>query len=324
MTKVDPDKVARMVRAQRGEEPESQEASYARLGAMLARPPARKGFRDRVIDAVGEADRGQPAERQARERQVERQPAERPAERQPAERQPAERQAEPAPEDHRERGRGRGRARIPSGVPFDRAWLDASVPLLRMLMGALLIGYSSLSTVYGVRDDLSPIERLQQVPALVLGDTRIAAALVIGGVAAFVLQGLQLLLAERHLPGYVLALAADAYYTRRQTMPWVVAVLTVAFVSDPALSESLLWGVTVAFGGYWLAELTGGWRSAWGAILIGALVAVGVWAAGNVIPPDDIRRVISRWLVLQSFVWLLAIGIAYWGEVLIIGPRRTR
>jgi hypothetical protein len=204
-----------------------------------------------------------------------------------------------------------------SNAPIKRAWLDASVPFWRVLISVAFIGYSIVSTVLGVRDDLTPIQVLLDVLITV------PIPLIGGIVVALLLQLAQLLLAERHKPGYVLSLIADAYYTRRQTLPWATVVIGTAFVSEPTTTEALLWAFVVSFG-LWLilSELAHLAVNTWWLLGLALVVAVlyaltiGTW------PTDSWWRLGSRWLVLQSSVWLSAIAVAYFGEVLLFGARR--
>lgn len=210
-----------------------------------------------------------------------------------------------------------------TGAPISRAWIDASLPLWRILVSLLLIGYSSVSTTLGVRDDLTPIEQLLSATTLPINGQHVALTLLGGILAAALLQVAQFWLAERHKPSYVLALIADAYYTRRQTLPWAAAILTTAFVSDPTTTESVLWAFVIAFG-VWLirSEIIRRSVNPWVMILLGALVAAAYALTIGAMPTDDPIRLGSRWLVLQSAVWLSAIAVAYFGEVLLFGPRR--
>ena len=210
-----------------------------------------------------------------------------------------------------------------TGAPISRAWIDASLPLWRILVSLLLIGYSSVSTTLGVRDDLTPIEQLLSVTTLPINGQHVALTLLGGILAAALLQVAQFWLAERHKPSYVLALIADAYYTRRQTLPWAAAILTTAFVSDPATTESILWAFVIAFG-LWLirSEIMRRSVNPWVMLMLGALVAAAYALTIGAMPTDDPIRLGSRWVVLQSAVWLSAIAVAYFGEVLLFGPRR--
>jgi hypothetical protein len=94
---------------------------------------------------------------------------------------------------------------LATGTPIDRRHLDTARRPLRILCGILFVGYSSVGTIVGVRDDLAP--------ALAGNPDAAIIGAGVGMVLALAIFLAEILLAESTLGWYLLVLAPDVWYT---------------------------------------------------------------------------------------------------------------
>lgn len=118
----------------------------------------------------------------------------------------------------------------PLAAPIDRRHLDTARTPFRVLLGVLFVGYSSIGTIIGVRDDLAPA--LAGRP----DGPMIGLAVGIGLALAIFLA--EIFLAEAALGWYLLVLIPDAWYTFRFS-DWIDAVLR------PQLPTGVVAGVVI-------------------------------------------------------------------------------
>lgn len=109
-----------------------------------------------------------------------------------------------------------GRVSIPA--PLDRNQLNKSAPWLRLLLGAVLIAYTSYTTVRGVGEDFAPLLQgtIGPVPVSLIGGLLTALLLSLG----------QWLTSEGYPIVYSVLLVLDARYTQRQIGPSIDALAT--------------------------------------------------------------------------------------------------
>ncbi|SRR6266487_4847057 len=131
-----------------------------------------------------------------------------------------------------------------SGAPISRTYLDAARSPMRIFFGVIFIAYSAISTVVGVRSDLSP---LAWSTAALMGPLTIGAAIGIGlAVAIFIGE---VLLAESSLVWFLPILAVDAWYTARWSA-WIGDLIHAHMSASPLTKDALAilvtWGAAIA------------------------------------------------------------------------------
>lgn len=136
-------------------------------------------------------------------------------------------------------------SRLVNGAPIDRKHLDVARTPFRVLLGILFVGYSSISTIDGVRSDLAP--------ALLGNPDGATIGLVVGVLVALGIFVAEILLAEASIFWYLVVLAPDAWYTYRFSdwidtilRPHLPAEINAAFVTIPI---TILFSLAVAYFG---------------------------------------------------------------------------
>jgi hypothetical protein len=114
----------------------------------------------------------------------------------------------------------------PIGAPIDRRHLDTARRPLRILCGILFVGYSSIGTIIGVRDDLAP------------------------ALGIFLAE---ILLAEAAIGWYLVVLAPDVWYTYHFS-DWIGAIVKASmapgFAADAvSIIITALFSLAVAYFG---------------------------------------------------------------------------
>ena len=120
-------------------------------------------------------------------------------------------------------------------APLRREELDRAAPWLRLIAGAVLIAWSSYTTVLGIGIDFAPLVNGQALYGIPM-------AIVVGLTVSALLSLVQWLTSE-HLPIiYAAALFIDARYTQWQVGPWIEP-LAAYHLRD--LAPGVAWGVSL-------------------------------------------------------------------------------
>lgn len=132
-----------------------------------------------------------------------------------------------------------------TSAPLTHTHLDKAGPWIRLLLGLVVIAYTSYTTISGVGQDLAPV--LKDAPDYM--------PLAVGlGVAVF-LSGGEWLTSE-HVPVvYVILLLIDAHYTEVQIGPWIDKLAAYHLASAGVLATSVVsflvsWGLSIAMARY--------------------------------------------------------------------------
>lgn len=102
-------------------------------------------------------------------------------------------------------------------APLSRDMLDLAGPWLRLLAGAVLIAYTSYTTIIGIGEDFAPV-----LQGPLYGP--ISVQLAAGMMAALLISLVQWLTSEQHKVVYLIFLVIDARYTQRQIGPAISAL----------------------------------------------------------------------------------------------------
>lgn len=128
---------------------------------------------------------------------------------------------------------------------LNHSHLDKAAPWIRLMLGLLVIAYTSYTTISGVGADLAPV--LKDAPDYM--------PLAVGLTVAVILSGGEWLTSE-HVPVvYALLLIIDASYTERQIGPWIdkltaYHLATAPAIAVPVVSFLISWGLSIAMARY--------------------------------------------------------------------------
>lgn len=133
-------------------------------------------------------------------------------------------------------------------APLNRTDLDRAAPWLRLIAGAVLIAWSSYTTVKGVGIDFAPLVDGQTLGGIPL-------AIVVGLGAAVLLSLIQWLTSEHAPIAYAVALLIDARYTQWQIGPWIEPLAIYHLGGMPlivatAISFVVSWGLALLVARY--------------------------------------------------------------------------
>lgn len=186
-------------------------------------------------------------------------------------------------------------------APLPRDWIDDVLPVARALIGAAFVAFSSYATVTLFGNDIRPI----------VGDAFTFGGMLdrywLGVVLALALFVGEIITAE-HAPAiYGAILIPDTYYTARQMVAGITALLaSYGSVGAGILAAVTVWGLLLAEGrsGRWaLIGGIGGGLLAWG--IMGAIATPWMFVGAS-------------WV----FAGLDGYLIARFGETLLFGRRR--
>lgn len=199
------------------------------------------------------------------------------------------------------------RARDPF-APLPRTWLDATMPIVRAIVGAAFVAFSSYATVFLFAADVEPIfhDRTTIGP---FADRYWYGVLL----AAFFFLG-EIYMAERHPRGYRAILIPDTIYTARQMYGGFAAVLGVLALDLSGLAFTLAIAVVgaalIAYGAGWLLRW---WLLIW--LAAGGIIWFVGWAWSL-----EYARLMFAFLSAGYCGYI----VARFGEVFLFGRRRLK
>lgn len=126
---------------------------------------------------------------------------------------------------------------LANGTPIDRRHLDNARRPLRILCGILFVGYSSVGTIVGIRDDLAPALAGNPQGALIGAG--------IGMVLALAIFLAEIVLAEAAIGWYLLVLIPDVWYTYWFS-DWIGAIIKASMAPGLA-ADALTIVITAGF-----------------------------------------------------------------------------
>lgn len=191
-------------------------------------------------------------------------------------------------------------------APLPRTWLDTTMPLLRAVVGAAFVAFSSYATVFLFAEDIYSIvgERMQVAPF----QDRYWYGIILA-IGFFVGE---IYTSERWTRAYRAVLVPDTIYTARQMYPGFLAAFTVLIVDMPSLvlTVALIGGgvVLVSYGAGWPLRL---WIPTW------AVAGNVVWFVGWAWSLPNARLLLAILLALYC-----GYIVARFGEVFLFGKRR--
>lgn len=199
------------------------------------------------------------------------------------------------------------RARDPF-APLPRTWLDTSMPIVRALIGAAFVAFSSYATIFLFADDIQSIfhERTTIGP--------FADRYWYGMLAAVIFFLGEIYTAEKWPRAYRAVLVPDTIYTARQMYPGFAAVLSVLALDF----SGMLFVLALAIGSAVLIAYGAGWALRWWLLIwavAGGIIIFTGWAWSL-----EIARLILAILMAAYSGYI----VARFGEVFLFGKRRGK
>lgn len=129
-------------------------------------------------------------------------------------------------------------------APLSRSDLDRSLPWFRVLLGLVLITYSSVATIDGVRVDCGPLcaGPISGLPVV------IPVWIVLGVLVAVLMSVAEWLTSDRYMTIYAVVLLADARYSQSWLDDWILPLVTYHTQGSPlawAIGLVVSWGLAI-------------------------------------------------------------------------------